>query len=91
MEVCESTLYQEAGLQFMVALASLHAHADSNFAKAGELVNKMYFDSMSSIPYMTEGRTGEEMLNEERKKSIDRFTEYRNATIKNLTPKKVEK
>jgi hypothetical protein len=90
MEVHESTLNQTAGLHFMVALAALHAHGDANFAKAGELVNKMYFDAISSIPYMTEGRSGEEMIGEERKKSIERFMEYRKATIKEPEPKQVK-
>lgn len=72
----------------MVALAALHAHSDANFAKAGELVNKMYYDALSSIPYMTEGRSGEEMLGEERQKSIKRFMDYRKASIKDMEPKK---
>jgi len=82
MDVHESVLYQEAGLSYMIALAALHAHEDSNFAKAGALVNKMYFDAMGAIPYMTEGRSGDEMANEERNKAIERFEEYRKATIK---------
>jgi hypothetical protein len=84
MDVHESVLYQEAGLQYMIAMAALHAHEDANFAKAGALVSKMYFDAMGFVPYMTEGRTGEDMVNEERKKAIKRFEEYRNATITDM-------
>ena len=85
MDVHESVLYQEAGLQHMIAMAALHAHADANFAKAGSLVSKMYFDAMGYIPYMTEGRSGEDIVNEERNKAIKRFEEYRNATIKDTS------
>ena len=90
-DVLESVLLMNAGMQYMQAMAALHAHPEADFSKAGDLVNTMYFNAMAVIPYMTDGLTGKEIVEGERMKAVEKFMEMRRATIKTLTPKSPEK
>ena len=85
LEVLESELLYQAGIGYMQAFSALHAHPNADIDKAAEQTNRMYFNALARIPYMTDGKSGEDMVNDERMKAIEEYNRMRNAMRKDLT------
>jgi len=66
----------------MSAWGGLYGHTESDIEKGSQQVNLMYFDALARIPYTTQGRRGQEMLNAEREKAIERYQEMKRRTLK---------
>ena len=72
----------------MQAFSALHGHPKADLDKAAEQTNKMYFNALARIPYMTEGKSGEDMIMEERMKAIEEYNRMRDAMRKTPGPRK---
>jgi hypothetical protein len=86
MEVHESELLYRASIGYMQAFSALHAHPNADLDKAAGQTNKMYFNAMARIPYLTDGKSGDDMAQEERMKAINEYKMIRDATRKNRNP-----
>jgi hypothetical protein len=82
MEVHESELLYQAGIGYMQAFSALHGHPNADIDKASEQTNKMYFDALSYVPFLTGGKSGTDMVMEDRLKSINEFKRRRDAMRK---------
>jgi len=74
----------QASLAYMGACGSLYSHPDADIEKGSVEVNKMYYSAIAKIPYMTGGKSGDDMVNDDRNKFIERYKKLKD----NLTPKK---
>lgn len=83
-EVLESEYLMQAALMHMQACGSLYSHPEADIEKGSVEVNRMYYNSIAKVPYMTAGKSGDDMIEEDRKKLIDRYMKMKD----NLTPKK---
>jgi phosphate uptake regulator len=86
-EVLESGMMLTALLSNTIATAALHAHPQADIEKAGEHISAMFFDALSMVPYMTQGKSGKDMLMEERVKAIQKYQDRQDRLTKNLQPK----
>ena len=86
LEVLESELLYQASIGYMQAFSALHGHPNADLDKAAEQTNRMYFNALARIPYMTDGTTGDEMVNQERMKAIEEYNRMRDAMRKDVTP-----
>jgi hypothetical protein len=66
----------------MQAWASIHGHPQANIESAGDSLRTMYYDALNELPYLTGGKSGDEVQNDERMAAIDRYRNYRDAVIK---------
>ena len=81
-DVIESELIYNGRLALMTAFAALHAHPDADIEKGGQAANVMFMDAEASIPYLTQGMTGTELLHKERSAAIDRYNALRDSVLK---------
>jgi len=82
-EVIESVNLLDSALAYMTAMASLHAHPNADVENGSEQTNQMYYDALSRLSYMTGGKTGKDILDEERMCAIERYLERKKRLIKN--------
>ena len=85
--VVESTLMLQADIGYMTAVASLYGHDKADVDKGSAQTNKLYFNAMANIPYMTGGKTGDDAAMEERQKAVDRYQDMKRRMYKNLDEK----
>ena len=81
-DVLDSTVRLNSRLQYMQAWASLHGHPQAKLEDAGDALKTMYFDALHEIPYLTGGKSGDEMGNEERMAAVDRYKQYKDNVLK---------
>jgi hypothetical protein len=62
-----------ADLAYMTAVGAVHAHEKADFEKAAGQVNNMWYDALANMPYVTQGKTGTDMLEAERMKLVEEF------------------
>jgi len=72
-EVIESELRVNVDLAYMTAIAAIHAHPNAEFEKGGAQVNRMFFNALNHIPYLTGGKSGEDMAHDDRQKAIEKY------------------
>lgn len=81
-DVVESMLLYESGLAYMAAFASLHAHPQADIEKGSDQINKMYFDALGKVPYLTGGQSGEDIVMGDRMKAVEEYLKMKRAMIK---------
>jgi len=57
----------------MLAMAAIHAHPNAEFEKGGAQVNRMFFDALNHVPYLTGGKSGTDMAQDDREKAIEQY------------------
>ena len=77
LQVLESQQRLEIGLAYLTAWASMQAHPMVDITKAFDSLRVVYTDILSEVPYMTAGKTGKEVVNDERMAAIERYKAYR--------------
>lgn len=87
-EVLESSILFEASLLNMVAISALHSHPNADVEKAGEHIGAMFYDALGKIPYLTQGKSGKDMLMAERVRAIKVYQDRQDRLVKTLEPKK---
>lgn len=66
----------------MEVWGALHSHPNADVEKGSNEINKMYFDALGKLPYITGGKSGEAVLMEERKAAVEEFMKMRRKTLK---------
>jgi hypothetical protein len=66
-----------AEVGYMTAVAAIHAHPKADFDKAAAQLTNMWFNALGNMPYMTGGKTGDDMVSEERDAAIKRFKKWK--------------
>lgn len=79
----ESEYLFQSSLAYMGTAGALYSHPDADIEKGSASVNQMYYNAMARIPYLTGGKSGDDMMNAERMRLIDQYKQMRD----NLTPK----
>lgn len=72
-EVIESEYDFDLRLAYMQAYASIHAHPDSKIEEAFNEFNSLFGDARGSIPYMTGGKRGKELMQDERMELVKAY------------------
>lgn len=86
LEVLESEFLYEASIGYMQAFSALHGHPNADIQKAAEQTNRMYFNAIGRIPYMTGGKSGDDMMMEERMKAVEEYQRMQDAMRKKPAP-----
>ena len=81
-DVIESVHLFNADLAYMTTFGALHSHQGADVEKGSLQANMLYYDAMAHLPYLTQGKGGEDMMNEERMGAIDEFRKMRDRTLK---------
>lgn len=84
-DVVESEYMLMAKSARMVALSALASHPAFDAEKNQEQSKTAYFEALSCIPYMTGGKSGVEVVTDDRMKSIQEYNEMRRKAIKDVT------
>ena len=92
-DVLDAELRFSAAMQYMQAWSALHGNPRADLEAAAETLKGVYQDALNEIPYMTGGRSGEEMMSADREAAVKRYREYRAKILKDpdtllkVTPK----
>ena len=78
----EAEFLFDARLAYMQTYSALHSHPNADIEKAGPKVNNMYLNAVGTIPYLTGGLSGDEVLDNERMALIDAFKAQQAAALK---------
>jgi len=81
-EVIEAEYMLLARSAQMVSVAALSSHPVCDMDKNQERVKALYYDVLASIPYMTGGKSGTEVVTDERMKFVEQYNEMRRKTMK---------
>jgi hypothetical protein len=66
----------------MQAWASIHGHPKADIDNAGDKLGTMYYDALNELPYLTGGKSGDDVQQDERMAAIERYRDYHNKVIK---------
>jgi hypothetical protein len=72
----------KANLQYLQAWSALHASPKADFSGAFTSMQRIYGDALSSIPYLTGGRGGDELAQSEREAAVERYKAYKAQVLK---------
>jgi hypothetical protein len=72
----------QSDLAYMTAMSSLYAHERSDIEHGSEHTNKLFLNAMSRLPYVTQGKSGDDVANIERDKSIEKYREMKRRVMK---------
>ena len=84
MAVLESEYLFTATLSHMQAWGALHSHPQADIKAASEALKGLYGNAMACIPYMTGGKSGEEIMHSDRAQAIEEYNRLKSK----LGPKK---
>jgi hypothetical protein len=65
----------------MVATCSIMSHPGMDVKNANSSLKSMYLDTIGTLPYVTGGVTGEDVMSSEREGAAKEFTEYRTRVL----------
>ena len=82
MDVLEGEYLLNTNLAYMTAIGALSSHPEADLGKAGPRIGTLRMDALASLPYMTGGKSGTDMLEEDRKRAIDEWKRRRDAALK---------
>ena len=83
-EVIECEYLFDASLARMIGFSALHAHPNADLEKAGASTHACYIDALSRLPYVTGGRSGADLQEQERKSFFKRYEDYRGGILKQV-------
>ena len=66
----------------MTAQSALMSHPGADYDKASAASRALYRDALSAIDYVSGGRSGGDMLDEERKAFVKRYLDARKRSLK---------
>ena len=72
----------QSDLAYMGAMSSLYSHERADIERGSEHMNKLFFSAMASLPYITQGKTGEDMVKEEREKAVEKYRAMKRRMLK---------
>lgn len=75
--VIESEYFLQMRCAYMASYASIHAHPQSKIEDAFRQVNALYNEVRSAIPYITGGKSGQDMEQDERMAFAKEFEAHR--------------
>ena len=74
-----------------IAQAAVMAHPDIDVSKANAILDKLYYNMLGSLEYPTQGRTGDELVEDERMAAVRQFQEMRKRMLKEQKPEDEQK
>ena len=74
--VIESEIMMQARLADMQARSSVYGNPRADLDDAGETMYRRLMDAMSSVPYITGGKSGEDSIREDRMRAVERYRRY---------------
>lgn len=80
--VIECEMLFQAELARMIAFSSMHAHAKADLNKGAQSANIMFMDAIARIPYLTGGKSGVAMMQEDRMQSVEKYRQRKRAMLK---------
>ena len=75
--VLESELLLHARMSQLIAWAAIHSHPDADMSQAGQDLRVHYVDALSAVPYITQGKTGQTLLQQERLDFAKKYQDYK--------------
>ena len=81
-DVLDSKLRFDAALANMQSWCSLHGHPQADLSGTVRILKGLFADALSEIPYMTGGKSGDELQNADRNEAIQKYREYRDRVMK---------
>lgn len=78
----ESEMLLELKMARMTAQSALMAHPDTDYDKAVGASRNMYRDVLAAIDYVSGGRSGMDMLQDERQAFVKKYLELRKKSLK---------
>jgi hypothetical protein len=91
LDVIESEYLFNLRRATLTASAALMSHADAELDGADARLQKMVYNTMTAIPYVTGGKTADDMENEDRAAFVERFEQYRKRVMAKEPPPQPEK
>lgn len=85
-DVIEADIVKDARMDRMISWASLHGHPNADIAKAVSQLKMYYIDALSTITYLTGGRSGEDAVTQERREALERYRAYRDSVLQGQAP-----
>ena len=87
-EVIESELSLSLSLAHMNAIASMYSSSNADLDKGNVHMRKSFLQAMSNIPYMTGGRTADDLVQADRMAAVERYKKMQlEDKHANLSPK----
>ena len=80
-EVIESEYILQAKAGIISAQGGAMGHPEADISKAGGMLKNLYYEILSSVPYMTGGQTSEDVAQKEREVAVAKYEAYRNAVL----------
>jgi hypothetical protein len=81
-EVIESMLLLQTSLSYMQVWGALHAHPQADVEKGSAEINKMYYDALGMIPYVTVGQSSDDFVMADRNAAIEAYKEMKKRMVK---------
>ena len=82
MGVLECEYTYTALLAYMTSVSAMYSHAKADIEKGNAALTTMYFDALAAIPYLTGGKTGKDVMEEDRMRAIEAYRQMKNAALK---------
>lgn len=76
-DVIESEHLLNVSLAHMISVCSMFAHPQADIEKGNAQLTQMYYNALANLPYLTGGKTGTDMIEEERDKAIKAWREMK--------------
>ena len=87
-DIIESDIMLNVSLSHMIAIASLYGNEESDLEKGSTQINRMIINAQTLIPYLTAGKTADDLMNEERMALVERYKKMQlQAKDNGLSPK----
>lgn len=81
-DVLESENLFGSRLAHMQAVASVYAHPKCSLDQVGEKIRTAHLNALGSIPYMTGGKSGTEVVRDERQEFVNKWLREQEAMTK---------
>ena len=78
-DVLEADMIMRLKSSAMVAECALMSHSDVDYKQAAGSINKLYYETLEAVPYLTQGRGSDDLVADERTEAVKQFLEMRKA------------
>lgn len=81
-DVIESGYMLHIGAAHMISTSAALSHPRFDPEKCSELLQRTYYDTLGAIPYMTKGKTGTDIMVDERMKAVQAYLDMKKRAMK---------
>lgn len=81
-ESIDAETRMNARLQYMQAWAALHGNPKAKIDDAGDKLKIVYYDALNELPYLTAGKSGMDVQNDERMQAVEEYRKFKNNVLR---------